>query len=144
MGKNKKVPRPSGNPYSGKKPKEAAQTKPRGPFRWSTAHTVLVGAFGFAQAEHAHLLHDIIPRLHGFQTMNWEQLGGQGCHEIAFGSLSKDGQAAVQEACDDDLDVYSLRINGAMRVLGTVDGNVCLLRWFDPEHQFCPSTLKNT
>ena len=50
--------------------------------------------------------------------------------------------------CDlekEDLDeLYSLRLSGKKRIWGIKESNLLWFLWWDPEHEICPSLLKNT
>jgi len=50
----------------------------------------------------------------------------------------------VKELGMTDDALYSLRLSGKLRLWGVRDRSVLQLLWYDPEHQVCPSPLKNT
>lgn len=146
MGRQDKRPKTRVHPAAGKVPRsEDVQARvSASPFKWTTEQIELDGPFGFSNAAHDAIFYKIIPRLHGFECLNWEQMKATGSHDIEFSRLSKEAQQRIREFYDDERDVYSLKIEGRLRVVGFRDGAICRIIWFDPEHAVCISHLKHT
>lgn len=76
--------------------------------------------------------------------MDWSAMGDTGSHTISFESFSPEAQDCIRTKFEDELSCYSLRVAAKCRLIGKVDGSRLHIVWYDPEHQFCPSALKNT
>ena len=86
---------------------------------------------------------DIIKSLHGFEKMSWFQIkqaaggrsSGTNSHPLAVGEFSSAALKRLQELKLDDVDeLFSLRLNGSLRLYGIRDGRVLRFIWHDPHH----------
>ena len=79
------------------------------------------------------------------EKMTWTDLRNHGCHLVSIEDLCKTAQTRLIDINQDDKDeLYSIRLSGKVRVWGVKESNVIRLLWWDPEHEICPSLLKNT
>lgn len=94
----------------------------------------------------AQLASEVLSKIKSYESMTWGQILADRTrnHPVALDSCSKE---ARDRATDLDLDVdelFRLRFNGTQRLWGIRDRHKFKLVWWDPDHQVCPSTLKNT
>lgn len=111
-------------------------------FKWSTVDCDLDGPFGWHNSQHEVLLREILPKLQNFESQTWGdiELRSNGKHHfIPVTDLCADAKARLPETKFDGLeDLFSLRLEGAMRLWGSREGNVFQVVWYDPEHQVYP------
>jgi len=106
------------------------------PFGW---HTLNAASLGYVRSG-----------LVNFESMTWNEILVQGRkqnHLIAIGELSKAARDRLNVLFNGNIDVdelLSLRLTGKERVWGILDNGVLVLLWWDPQHQVCPSALRNT
>lgn len=147
MGLNKstKKPKKAIDVEGGKNPRIQAPASQDQPLAWR---------IGSVDAKHANwgwaaldmkTLGYIRSKLAQFETMTWNELQGAKHKYIPVASLSSDAQKRLEEIRRDDFDgLYELRFSGAERLWGARVGDVMHIIWWDPLHQVCPSTLRNT
>lgn len=101
------------------------------------------------------ILLNVLTTLKNLEGMSWREIltntSGRKCntrsHLIPLGNLIKSAQ---KRFCDLNLDyvfadeIYSLALNGTLRIWGFIDNGVFSLIWIDPEHEICPSSKRNT
>lgn len=96
------------------------------------------------------ILATVRTRLASFETMTWAEIlvsGRKAHHAVKVHRLCPTAQARLTEIFNGVLDVdelISLRVGGRERVWGVLDGVTLKILWWDPEHEVCPSLLKNT
>ena len=77
--------------------------------------------------------------------MTWQQLREGGSHVVEVSACSAEAQKRLRDMRREDIDgLYSLRITGRKRVIAVKLDHLLALLWWDPDHQVCPSTKKNT
>lgn len=90
----------------------------------------------------------VLGKLKEFESMTMRELlmdGRKQNHNIEVYKLCREAQRRLQELQLDDIEqVLSLRLGGRQRVWGIMQATVISLLWWDPEHEICPSELKNT
>ena len=87
----------------------------------------------------------LIEKLAAFETMSEAELGSCGCHFIDVTDLCKEAQRRLVEIDLDDLDeIFSIRINGKVRIHCVHRPQYMRVLWYDPEHKVCPSPKKYT
>ncbi len=94
-----------------------------------------------------HLWDDLFQKLRWYETMTWGEIlkDKKHNHSVPLDHLAKAAQDRLKAMRLDDIDeVFRLRLTGKQRVWGIRDRNVLNLLWWDPEHEICPSTLRNT
>lgn len=137
--------RPSGmkQPRATYSPEDANQMSPV----WSIKLFDVHGQWGREKVANAHLWDDLFAKLRHFESMTWGDIlkEKQNHHSIAVGSLAKEARQRLAAMRQDDVDeIFRLRLTGKQRVWGIRDRHVLKLLWWDPEHEICPSVLKNT
>ena len=90
-------------------------------------------------------LKKVLTRLKPLETMPWREITNTGSHPIDVSAIIKEARERLAEIGQDDTDqLYSLRVEGALRIWGIRDGRVLKILWYDPEHAICPSPKKGT
>ena len=90
-------------------------------------------------------LSKVLPKIKNFETMTWISIKQNGSHPVAINHLCKKARDRLQEIKLEDLDdLFSLRLEGELRIWGILEMNILKILWYDPEHLVCPSTLKHT
>ncbi|GAA6622552.1 hypothetical protein [Scytonema sp. NUACC26] len=148
MSKNKK-PKTKVNPSSAKRPKIASS--PNSFYNmnpsWRISRLEMLGFYGWHKLDTKTLLH-VKDKLASFETMTWAEIlvsSKKFNHSVNVNDLCSIAQARLSEIGQDDIDeLVSLRLSGKERVWGILDLGVLTLLWWDPEHEVCPSILKNT
>ena len=87
-------------------------------------------------------------KLGNFESMTWNEILVKGRKRNHTGSVAKlctAAQKRLREIGHADLDeVVSLGVNSTERVWGILREGILTVLWWDPQHQVCPSLLKNT
>ena len=90
----------------------------------------------------------VLAELIGVSGQTWSQLkqathnnGKSKHHFLSEDSLSTEAKSRInalglRESTDS---IFSLRLNGKMRVLGLRDHGKFIVKWYDPEHEFSKS-----
>lgn len=95
----------------------------------------------------------IYPKLRDFEQKTWTEIekettgkeGRSKHHFIDIEKLSKDAQSRLEELKINDLDsLFSLRLEGTLRIFGIRKQNYLRILWIDPEHEVCISKKKHT
>lgn len=103
--------------------------------------------------KHQFFLTKLFPKLKEFEKLTWDEIeqqqygkeGKKKNHPIAKISLTKEAQKRLKELKQDDVDeVYSLRLEGDMRIFGIREDNCLKILWVDTEHEVCESHKKHT
>lgn len=90
-------------------------------------------------------MQELLQKIFDSQKLTWQQLRDRKSHLVKVEQLTSGSQKRLRDLKQDDLDeLYSLRLTGKKRIWGIKDGNILWLLWWDPEHEICPSLLKNT
>ena len=149
MGKIKKqavIAQPLQIPKEAKYRQEDTSTN-HTPISWRVTRLQLVDPFGWHTLSHAKLL-DVLAKLAEFEKLTWNEIlveRQKQNHSVQVTQLCSEAQKRLAEINLDDIEqLVSLRLSGKERVWGMREGAVLLLLWWDPEHQVCPSLLKNT
>jgi hypothetical protein len=90
-------------------------------------------------------MQELLQKIFDSQKLTWQQLRERKSHLVKVEDLTPTAQKRLIAIKQDDLDeLFSLRLTGKKRIWGIKDGNILWLLWWDPEHEICPSLLKNT
>lgn len=94
---------------------------------------------------------DIFQKILGFSNMKWYELfppntGKSRHHPLSPDSFSKQAVERIKlmELEDETDAIYSFAISGKIRLIGIRDGAIFHVVWYDPNHNFAQSKLKNT
>lgn len=89
-----------------------------------------------------------------YSTMTWAEINqqthdrGKGKHHfLDIGKLSKEARQRVENklSVDDESDsIFSFAFTNKLRIIGIRKNERFHVIWYDPDHQFCPSTKKHT
>jgi len=62
-------------------------------------------------------------------------------HSLSYDQLSESAKERIAKLqLDDYIDaIFSMRLDNKTRVIGLRDGQFFVVKWFDPNHKFCPS-----
>jgi hypothetical protein len=92
-------------------------------FCWRVSDIDWDGPWGWSQATGEQLLIDVIPRLHGLESMTWGQVDGPtGSHFVEVTAIVDEAQRRLTEIGKDEQGrLFSLRITGRMRLWGIRD-----------------------
>lgn len=102
------------------------------------------------QLQRYFFLSKILPKLKEFERITWREIetithgakNKTNNHSIEVEKLCKEAQDRLKELKLDDVDeVYSLRLEGKLRVFGLRELNCLRILWIDREHEICPSKL---
>jgi hypothetical protein len=87
-------------------------------------------------------------RLIAFESMTWREIlidGKKRHHSVKTDLICKDARQRLAELQLDDYDrLLSLSLSGRERIWGIFSQGVLGILWWDPNHEVCPSLLKNT
>jgi hypothetical protein len=141
--KFKTEPRPTKHPKIAEDPNEFLQRHPA----WRVSQMEFCDPFGWhsLDAETISFVHN---KLAQFESMTWNEIIVQAKkqnHMIETHKLCKEARERLEElGLDDAAELLSLRLSGRERVWGMLRQGILVVLWWDPEHQVCPSMLKNT
>ena len=109
------------------------------------------GDFRFAPGkEHSE---QVLDKIVHYSKRKWSEIKSEGHgaegkskhHYLDFDSLSPAAKKRVDALClneDDKESIFSMRLEGKIRIIGLRDGEKFIVKWFDPNHGFCPSTKR--
>ena len=95
----------------------------------------------------------LYPKLKEFEKLTWEEIekqtygkdGKSKNHPIEKSKLIKEAQDRLKVLNQDDIDeIYSLRLDGQLRIMGIRENNCLKILWIDTNHEICPSNKKHT
>jgi hypothetical protein len=111
---------------------------------WLLGVLDMEGRWGWSRINRG-LFETVHERLRNFETMTWTAIQQGDSHFVPCSDIIKDARDRLAEIEQDDIDdLFSLRVQGRIRVWGIRDGAALKLLWLDPEHEVCPSLKKNT
>lgn len=95
----------------------------------------------------------VFPKMRNFEGLSWneidkERYGKEGKskhHFVSTESLINEARKRLEEIGLPDLDeIFSLRLEGEVRIYGIRKQNYLEIIWFDLDHKICPSNKKHT
>ncbi|WP_144016774.1 hypothetical protein [Beutenbergia cavernae] len=91
-------------------------------------------------------MRDVLSKMRSFETMLLGELfRGEHGKRYPIEVLCSDAQRRLEELeKDDETEVVRLRCGGKERLYGLLRDHVFHVLWWDPEHEVCPSVLRNT
>ena len=93
----------------------------------------------------------VVPKLKNLETMTWAEIqeaaggrkNGNNSHFIEVKDLAKEAQKRLEDLKMDDISsLFSLRLEGTVRIFGIREGRVLKMVWYDENHEVCPSGQK--
>lgn len=73
-----------------------------------------------------------------------ELIGPRGLKNIPVEHIIANAQRRLEAKNLDDASLWELHVNGEPRMWCIRNGEVLSLLWWDPNHEICPSHLRNT
>jgi hypothetical protein len=145
LAKKHKVAKHTPNPQPQKLPRFRDPEIEGLPLAWRFSGCDKGGPFAWSALAHGAPFQEVIDRLHEFESKSWNEIIRSGSHPIEVYKCEKPAQERLVQIKQDDIDeLMSFRISGKKRVWCIKDRNIMRILWWDPEHQICPSSLKNT
>jgi hypothetical protein len=89
---------------------------------------------------------DIIPKLISLERRTWGDIvnAKKQNHPVECRGLIKEAQQRLLEIKLYTDTLFSLRLDGTMRLYGYIESGVFFIVWCDPNHEIFPSYLKHT
>lgn len=145
--KQKKQPKAGAKVAAKKRPKRIPAGKPTSEAPtviWGTSFVDLDGPWGWSKIEVNALAH-VLKFLHNLEACLPVEVFGSKHKRIPLGSLCSEARKRLAELELDDFDaLWELRVTGQERIWGHRDDHVFYPIWWDPLHEVCPSTKRNT
>lgn len=93
----------------------------------------------------------IILKLSDFEGMTWKEItrqthdnGSSSNHFINIDSLSHEAQKRLYSMKIFIDQIFSLRLNNKVRLIGILENGTFRILWYDENHEICPSKKKHT
>ena len=142
------------NKRAGRKSNPRSEKTPTSPPVVSTQNKKLVwkvaridddSPWGWNQITCPDFLRKIWDKMRDFETMAWVDILGRDHHEIPVSNIIRQAQKRLEEFGHDDREtLVSFRITSRQRIWAIRSGEEAFLLWWDPNHEICPSHLRNT
>ena len=92
-------------------------------------------------------LWDMLSKLGHYETMTWGEIerNNKRDHSTEVHKLEKPARHRLGEiGLGDEETLFRFRLSGTVRVWGRKHGHIFEVLWYDPDHEICPSPLRNT
>lgn len=96
----------------------------------------------------------IFEKLLSYSSMTWGEVkkqthdnGKSKHHNLDVSKLSKEAQERIKFKCSEQNDydsIFSFALQNKLRIIGIRDKYLFHVKWYDPNHMFCPSNKKRT
>jgi hypothetical protein len=114
---------------------------------WRVSLLEMRDPFGWHEVSREKLA-EIREKLSNFESMTWNEIlivAKKFHHTVQVIELDRRAQDRLKEINQDDIDeIVSLRLSNKERVWGIRENEVLKILWWDPNHEICPSLLRNT
>ncbi len=107
-------------------------------------------AFDLSRKDFKH--QEVLQKLMEYGNMKWGEIskqqhdksGKSKHHYLDIESLSHEAEIRINVKClEEDTDrIYSFALQNLLRIIGIRDGAEFHIVWYDPNHEFCPSSKK--
>lgn len=112
---------------------------------WKVARIDDNSRWGWNQITCPDFLRNIWDKMHNFETMTWGEILGRHHHAIAVNDIIEPAQNRLEQlGYDDQAELVSFRLSNTERIWAIRSGEEAFLLWWDPNHEICPSHLRNT
>lgn len=110
-------------------------------------------AFDLNRIEENNQLKEIMSKIIGYSGFTWREAkrqthddGKSKNHCLSLEKLSPEARDRVIKLCLEDYSdsIFSFAFQNKLRVIGIRDNEFFHVKWYDPEHRFCPSNKKHT
>ena len=90
-----------------------------------------------------------MPKLQSYEQQTWGEIEGKKNHFIDVETLNKCAQDRLEELKIIEDQIFSLRLNGSLRIYGLRPKSALIILWYDNNHGnnntcVCRSNLKHT
>lgn len=131
---------------SERKPK--ISENPNSYFNWKPSWNFSKCDFGHQKwsLKNSDIFTDIIPKLISFEQRKWGEIVSDKKHNhwIDCSVLSKEARDRLNELNLYYDSLFSLRLNGTLRLFGYIENGIFYIIWYDPDHEICPAHKKHT
>lgn len=109
------------------------------------------GEFAFDLSRRDFQYKEVLQKLMDYGNMTWGEIdrqqhdrGKSKHHYLSFDALSEGAKERIKARhFDEDTDaIYSFAFQNLLRIIGIRQGAEFYVVWYDPNHEFCPSTKK--
>lgn len=109
------------------------------------------GKFAFDLSRDDFKHKEVLQKLMDYGEMTWADIdrqqhdkGKSKHHYLEYNSLSSEAKERIQKRkFDEETDViYSFALQNLLRIIGFRQGAEFHIVWYDPNHEFCPSSKK--
>ena len=151
MAKRKQLPKDLGFPKNGKQP-IAHIVETIGHPKWKFSKFVRDSKYQLP-FDSADVFRELFSKLKNFETMTWQSImqsthgtGGSNSHFISIDSLSPTGRGLIENNSlfEYSEGLFSLRLQGAQRLLGYLFEDTLFIFWYDPDHSTVLTKKKHT
>lgn len=112
---------------------------------WAISRIEKEGKWGWDNITSVELWDEILTKLRLFEQMTWWEIIQAGSHYVKSNQLIGEAEKRLEKLGLDDSDnIFSLRLTGKRRIWGILENGILKIIWYDPNHEICPSHLKNT
>ena len=112
---------------------------------WKVARIDDNSPWGWNQITCPDFLRNIWDKMHNFETMTWGDILGRSHHAIEVKDIIEPARNRLAElGHDDQAELISFRLTNKNRLWAIRSGAEAFLLWWDPNHEICPSHLRNT
>ena len=96
---------------------------------------------------------EFMDKMISYSNMTWDEIISQTHddnksknHTLDYDSLSKEAKERILTLkLEQDTDrIFSFALGNKLRVIGLRENEKFHVKWYDPEHKFCPSNKKHT
>lgn len=93
-----------------------------------------------------------LDKMISYSSMTWNEIlsqthddGKSKNHTLDYDDLSKTAQDRIKALrLEEDTDrIFSFAFRNKLRIIGLRENEKFYVKWYDPEHEFCPSTKKH-
>lgn len=90
---------------------------------------------------------EILHKLVSFEGQSWSEIkirDKKKNHYIPMSELCTEAQKRAETIHLHEDELFSLRLDGTLRLFGVIDDGIFNIIWYDSNHYICPSHLKHT
>jgi hypothetical protein len=114
---------------------------------WKIGTFDVDGPWGHSRVDTKRLWTELFPKLKNYESMTWAEIerDKHHNHSVPVDQLISEARRRLEQLKLDDVEsLFRFRFSGKERLWGRRDLEVFYLIWWDPEHEICPSPLRNT
>lgn len=91
--------------------------------------------------------HEIRERLASLESMTWSEIlvnSGKQNHLVPVSNLALAARRRLEQKKIAVDELVSFRLSAKERIFGYLEDGVCVVLFWDPRHEICPSAKRNT